>query len=271
MKTLLLFLAGMVCTMLQAQPTLTKDQLAFEHALSLYEDERFEECTLALYEFMATFPDSPLLGRAHYNLGLIQFQRQHWDAAAAVFKEILAADYNEQDANNLMEPYALYKHHSGRLLAEISLEQKDYKAAEEYIRLFEVVYPYQHFCGNELTAYAIYLATMKARVYEGQKKIEKAIRTLVPYVFDYALASNTELLDLLINILYLHYRADEIKHELNEALATIEVKKGKRAGATMLLYGEKVDMFYYFEEDQPHDLAFYQARAKETILFTRFL
>ncbi|MEQ1588328.1 MAG: tetratricopeptide repeat protein [Cyclobacteriaceae bacterium] len=273
MKTLLLLLAGMGCMVLQAQPTVTKDQLAFEYALSLYEDERFEECTLAFYEFMAAFPNSPLRGRAHYNLGLIQFQRQHWDAAAAAFKEILAADYNELDANSLMEPYALYKHQSCRLLAEIRLEQKDYKAAEEYIRLFEDVYPYQHFCGNELTAYAIYLATMKAHVYEGQQKIEKAIRTLVPFVFDNALASNTELLDLLINILYRHYGADEIRHELNTALATIDVKKGKRGGATMMLYGEKVDMnSYYFEEDdQRHDLAYYQARAKETILFTRFL
>jgi tetratricopeptide (TPR) repeat protein len=145
MKPLLILLAGMVCTVLQAQPTLTKDELAFEHALSLYEDERIEESVLALYEFMATFPNSPLRGRAHYNLGLIQFQRQHWDAAATAFKEILAADYNELDSNNLMEPYTLYKHHSACLLAEISLEQKDYKAAEEYIHVFEVVYPYQHF------------------------------------------------------------------------------------------------------------------------------
>lgn len=273
MKTLLLLLAGMVCTVSQAQPTHTKDELAFEHALSLYEDERLDEAVLALYEFMATFPHSPLRGRAHFNLGLIQFQRQHWAEATVAFKEILEAGYNELDANNLMEPNTLYKHHSACLLAEISLQQKDYKAAEEYIHLFENVYPYQHFCGNELTAYAIYLATMKARLYEGQQKIEKAVRTLVPFVFDNALASNTELLDLLINILYRHYSADEIKHELNQALATITLKKGKRAGATMLLYGEKVDIdsYYFDEDDQPRDRAYYQTLAKETLLFTRFL
>jgi hypothetical protein len=114
---------------------------------------------------------------------------------------------------------------------------------------------------------------MKARLYEGQQKIEKAIRTLVPYVFDNGLASNTEVLDLLINILYRHYSADEIKRELNEALATIAVKKGKRTGATMILYGEKVELeSYYFDEgNQPRDQAYYQAKAKETILFTRFL
>ncbi len=58
MKTPLL--AGMVCTMLQAQPTLTNDELTVEHALSLQEDERIEKFTLALYEFMAAFPNSPL-------------------------------------------------------------------------------------------------------------------------------------------------------------------------------------------------------------------
>jgi tetratricopeptide (TPR) repeat protein len=271
MKTLLL-LTGLAYTVLQAQPTPTKDELAFEYALSLYEDERLEACALALYEFMAQFPTSPLRGRAHYNLGLLQFQRHHWEAAAAAFKEILAADYNELDPNGLMEPYALYKHHSGRLLAEISLEQKDYTAAEEYIHLFEHVYPYQHFCGNELTAYDIYLAMMKARLYEGQQKVDKAIRTLVPFVFDNGLASNTELLDLLINILYRHYRPDEIKSELQASLATITLQKGKRAGASMVLFGEKVKIGgFYFDAGKPRDKDFYQALTKETILFKRFL
>lgn len=63
MKTPLL--AGMVCTMLQAQPKLTNDELTVEHALSLQEDERIEKFTLALYEFLAAFPNSPVQDRAH--------------------------------------------------------------------------------------------------------------------------------------------------------------------------------------------------------------
>jgi len=275
MKTLLL-LAGMLpCAMVQAQPEPTKDEMAFEHAISLYADDRQDEALLAFYEFMTVYPDSPLRPSAHFNIGVLQFNRQHYEVAAGVFKQILNEEYNEFDSNSLMEPYKLYKHQSCRFLAEISFEQKDFKAAEEYIHLFENVYPYQHFCGNELTAYAIYTATMKARLYEGQQKVEKAIQTLIPFTFQNSLASNEELLDLLINILYRHYTKEQVQQELTNAIASIQIKSKKRdTDVTMTLFGERIrfdDFMFDFEGDEKHDVTYYQKIAKENILFTRFL
>jgi tetratricopeptide (TPR) repeat protein len=275
MKTLLLLAGMLTCAMVQAQPEPTKDEMAFEHAITLYEDDRKEEALLAFYEFMTVYPDSRLRPSAHFNIGVLQFQRQHYEAATHAFKEILNADYNELDANSLMEPYMLYKHQSSRFLAEISLEQKDYKAVEEYIHLFEYVYPYQHFCGNELSAYAIYKATMKARLYEGQQKVGKAIQILVPYTFQYALASNEALLDLLINILYRHYPQEQVQQELNNALASIQIKNRKRnTDVTMTLFGETVhldDLLFDIEDSDQQDLDHYQKMVKENILFVRFL
>lgn len=272
MKSLLLLCGMLAYIIAPCQTKHTADELAFQHAVSLYEDGRSDDALLAFYEFMNVHPKSHFKGSAHFNIGYLQYQRQHYDAAAFAFRQILEEDYNEQDANNIMEPYMLYKHQSCRMLAEISLQKKEFREAEEYIRLFEKVYPYQHFCGNELSAYAIYLATMKARVYEGQGKISKAIQTLVPYTFSDQLASNDHLLELLINILFRNYDHENIKLELTQALASITVEK-KTHQATITLFGKQVSMreFYFEDEAKDTDVLHFQQMAKENMLFKRFL
>ncbi len=272
MKTLLFLTGILTCLIAQSQAQHTADDLAFQNAVSIYEDGRTDDALLAFYEFMTVYPTSPLRGRVHFNIGYIQYERHHFEAAISSFRELLQEDYNELDSNSLMEPYMLYKHQSCRMLAEISLQQKEFKEAEEYIRLFEDVYPYQHFCGNELSAYAIYAATMKARAYEGQGKIAKAIETLVPYTFSDGLASNQQLLELLINILFRNYTSEEIKLQLNQSLASIELKKKGRT-ATLVLFGKSVNLNeFYFDSDSKHvALVDYQNMVKENILFKTFL
>src|SRR5690349_8226543 len=112
----LLFLGGILtCAIVASQAQHTADDLAFQNAISLYEDGRENDALLAFYEFMNLYPQSPLRGRTHYNIGYIQFERHNYQAAATAFKQILDEDYNERDSNSLMEPYMLYKHQSCRM------------------------------------------------------------------------------------------------------------------------------------------------------------
>jgi tetratricopeptide (TPR) repeat protein len=272
------FLALLVCVAVvcsaHAQKKDSADQKAFERAISLVEDKRNDEALLAFYEFMSVYPDSPLLARAHYNIGYLQFVRRNYEAATIVFKQIVDSGYDDRDPNGLMEPYMLYKHHSCRMLAEMSLEQKKYKAAEEYIRMFEHDYPYQHFCGNELSANAIYTATMKARAYDGQGKPLKAIQELVPYIFNNGLASNEDLLQHLNTILYHNYSIDQLHEEFTRALNSCQVKVTKRSiEATLTLFGQKVAMNYFYDEDETttRDLDFCKKVIRKNKLFKKFL
>jgi hypothetical protein len=109
------------------------------------------------------------------------------------------------------------------MLAEISLQVKQWDDAERYIELFDKKYPYQHFCGNEWAAYYIMKSTMEARLHEGQGKIDKAVRDLVPFIFDDRLASNKDVISLLKDILRRNYSSNEISSELTSALETIRV------------------------------------------------
>ena len=279
MKTPILFLAlaiaQFVVTTVPAQSSnTTEDQLAFDEAFALYDSGTYEQAVLAFSEFIERFPKSPLRGRAHFNVAYL-YRELHYNAkAAAVFKEILNEGYNENDENSLMEPYTLYKHNSCRHLAEIYLEEKDFTQAETYMEMFDKVYPYQHFCGNEWAAYDLYKATMYARLYEGKGQYERAVRNLVPYIFENGLASNADLLDELVQILRAHYTTEEIQAELRRSLTTLSMHSKKGEGqARLILFGEKVNIVsnFFTPDVDVSSLDGYKVIVNENELFKTFL
>lgn len=279
MKTTILFIAfaiaPFVVTTLQAQSSQDKeDQLAFDEAFARYDSGAYEQALLAFSDFMERFPKSPLRARAHFNVAYLYRELNYNAKAAAVFKEILNEGYNENDENSLMEPYALYKHNSCRHLAEIYLEEKNFSQAEMYIEMFDKEYPYQHFCGNEWAAYDIYKATMYARLYEGKGQYERAVRHLVPYIFENGLAPNDYLLDELIQMLRAHYTLEEIQAELRRALATLSMHEKKGEGqARLTLFGEKVNAQsnFFTSTVDVKSLDGYRVMVKENELFKTFL
>ncbi|HEY5749559.1 MAG TPA: tetratricopeptide repeat protein [Chryseolinea sp.] len=283
MKTTILFLAlaigQLTITKLSAQPVedaedQTEDQLAFDKAFALYDSGIYEQAVLAFSDFVERFPKSSLRGRAHFNVAYLYHELHYNAKAAAVFKEILNEGYHENDENSLMEPYALYKHNSCRHLAEIYLEEKDFTQAEMYMEMFDKEYPYQHFCGNEWAAYDLYKATMYARLYEGKGQHERAVRNLVPYIFDNGLASNAHLLHELVLILRAHYTTEEVQAELQRSLTTLSMhaKKGD-VQARLILFGEKVNILpnYFVPDVDFNSLDGYKVVINENELFKTFL
>ncbi|MBI1768070.1 MAG: tetratricopeptide repeat protein [Bacteroidetes bacterium] len=270
----LLVLASMAPAAAQDK-ALTEDQLAFNHAGSLYVEKKYKESAEEFRQFMKRYPRSQLRARAHYNLGLTYYVFKDYAAGKKVFLEILDQPYNETDPNSLMEPYALYKHHSCRLLAHMSLEEKKFEEAEEYIRLFDKEYPYQHFCGNEWSAYHKYYAVMLAKVYEGTNRFTQAVEILVPHIFPDYLSSDKDVNEELIAILQNHFTKEEIRTELTRAMQSLEVKSTKKkTTATLQLYGVKVKLDSYFEEEDHKStsaLERYKKMVTESELFKKFL
>jgi len=281
MKTLTLIvgfcMVVVLYTQAQKEEAATPDQAQFKKAYAYYENGDFRSAASEFRKFMVEYPESPLVGRAHFNVGYISYRLKDYDLAKMIFEEILTKPYNEQDSNDLMEPYTLYKHHTCRQLAEIALEEKDFEAAEEYIELFDKKFPYQHFCGNEWSAYHMYVAVMRARVYEGTNQPQKAMEELLPHVFSNGLASNERILDQLISLLAKNYSKESIREELNRSLASLEVKKTKdEENVTVMLYGMKVEVYgYYAMEKRAKKSAsmeeYYQSVVKGNRLFTTFL
>jgi len=256
------------------EPKQKPDQVAFQIAADLFDDQQYKASLRAFQRFRVQFPNSSLKASAHYNVALIYYISHEYDSAKNVFIQILDQPYNERDPNDIMEPYKLYKHNTCRILAEISIEEKEFEMAERYITMFDKEYPYQHFCGNEWAAYGMYCAVMKARVHNGLSRPEKAVQELVPYIFDNGLASNERLLEELCDVLKGNYSSSEIKEELNKALASIVIRKEKDSETGfMTLYGIEVEInqWYSDEKNEKTGVEFYKEIAVNSELFKRYL
>jgi tetratricopeptide (TPR) repeat protein len=255
----------------QGEPE-TEDQIFFERAVERFEEQYYIGAAEDFEAFLTKFPKSPLLGRAHYNLALTHFRLRNYYTAKKLFHQILDQPYNEQDENDIMEPYTLYKHHSCRKLAEIALQEKDYNAAEKYIRMFDKEYPYQHFCGNEWSAYDMYKAVMMAKAHQGKSEIKKAMQVLLPYIFSDALASNQEVLRELSHLLEEAFTKEQNREEFARALASLQVKENKKeTRATIELYGVKVEVEDYSFDTKTNTKEYFQQKLTEHELFKKFL
>ena len=275
MKTLSFLVIVSLCIVqkifAQEEPK-TEDEIFFERGIEHFEQQYYIGAAEEFEAFLTKFPKSPLLGRAHYNLALSHFRLRNYQTAKKVFHQILDQPYNEQDENDIMEPYTLYKHHSCRKLAEIALQEMDYNAAEKYIRMFDKEYPYQHFCGNEWSAYAMYKAVMQGKVYQGKGETKKAMQVLLPYIFSDALASNQEVLRELSHLLETAFTKEQNQQEFTRALASLEVKENKKEPrATIELYGVKVEVEDYFFDTKTDAKEYFQKKVKEHELFQKFL
>jgi hypothetical protein len=225
----------------------TEEQKLFDKAIELHEDEELDSVLIVFKQFRTQYPNSELSPRVHYNIGYILNEQGKKDEAKTVLKEVLASNYNEKDpgGRGIMGPqYALYKHFSCEQLADIYISEKNYVEAEKYVRLFDKKYPYEHFCGNELTAYQIFKSRSYAKVYDGQGKTDDAIKQLIPHLFYTGLADNDELIGDLILLLDKRYRIDEIKNELKKSITTLRITASKKKGetATIDVYTFKVNV-----------------------------
>ena len=213
----------------------TDDQLAFDEMLQAYYDQDYDSALTLCQNFLSNHAESALVPRIKYNIGYILRETGHDKKSIPIFEELLASNYNEKERfGGLMEQYALYKHRSASNLADIYLDLGDYQLAQKYIRLFDKKYQYQHFGGNEMMAHEIYTARQYARLYHGQGKTDKAIRELIPYIFENGLASNKSLLTLLDKFLNERYSKEELHQLFVQARSTLTIKTEDKASIKLL-------------------------------------
>ena len=204
----------------------TVDQLAFDQILETYYDEEYDSTLILCQNFLNNHTESTLIPRVKYNIGYILREIGRDEESIPIFEELLASNYNDKERfGGLMEQYALFKHRSASHLADIYLKIEDYEQARKYIRLFDKKYKYRHFGGNEMMAHEIYTA----RLYNGQGKPDKAIKKLLPYIFDNRLASNSSLLELLDKLLNDRYSTEELQNLVAQAKSSLTVSNKDKA------------------------------------------
>ncbi|MBI5857393.1 MAG: hypothetical protein HZB42_07055 [Sphingobacteriales bacterium] len=212
-KLILSLLLICSCSLLFSQ----KPEELFEKASDYYHDEEYDSALLIYQKiYKKGKGDLSLIAKSYYNMGHIFYVKEDYKKAKEIFLAIMDADYDEMDKGGrgegiMGEPYALYKNNSCKILAEMSLKEKEYSKALEYTELFDKVYPYKHFCGNEYAANDIYVAYTYARCYEGLGRRDEAIAVLLPLSMYNGLAGNSYLVDFADSLIKMQYCKEVIQ------------------------------------------------------------
>lgn len=208
----------------------------FNAAESLYEKSLYQESIAKYDEVRKKYKNRrPLVAKSTYNIGQIHFENENYEQAKKEFYNLLLSTNSELDRGGvgsgiMQDPYALYKHNACKNLAEIYLQEENYEEALKYTQLFDLKYPYQHFCGNELMYNEIFTAHTYARCYEGLEMEDEAIKVLIPYLFPTGLASNNELSKMAERLLKQNYTKNELEQELSimhKGLRSVNMDRGK--------------------------------------------
>lgn len=239
-------------------PNFSQKTKLWEQASNYYEAKNWDKA-LAVYAKIheKSKVNSSDYARAFYNIGHVKLLKKDTLEAEKIFLKILESDFNELDKGGrgsgvMQEPYALYRNNSSKILAQIYLQRKDYKKALFYVELADKKYKYRHFCGNELEADRIEMATYFGECYWGLNEFDKSMNVLLPHVFNSGLADNDHLVKLTVQYLIEKYGKEKVKAELTKSLGTVTSKtrkmgKEKYDYNECTIFGKNIELYAHFD------------------------
>ncbi|MGH1339510.1 MAG: tetratricopeptide repeat protein [Aureispira sp.] len=220
-----------LCWKMHFLDTISKEQEAEWKALEQQRMEGLEQALSYFEQLIEHYPSSRLLHRARNNTALI-YREIGQEEQAIYYKKNLnsKADDNEDGGVGIgimAEPYALYKNRACKQLAEIFLQQKQYRRALQYMSKTRK-YPYQHFCGNEYIAEAHYKNIFYVKCYTGLKQPKKALSYCLPYAINQFSEENNIFARLAATLLREQYDRTYLLEALEQAINTayVEMKNG---------------------------------------------
>lgn len=217
---------------------LEPDQLEFDKIMDIYYKKNYDSTIVKFQKFIKDFPNSKLTGRAKYNIAYIYRETEQNDKAISSFKEILNTKLNEKDDyGGIMEQFALYKHRSSAILADIFIEKKDYQTALEFNKKADKKYPYKHFHNREIVDNKVYLSANYSKIYRGLGNYKKSLKYVLPYTF----YGRNYIVDDIILSLESMYSKEQIITELNHARKNLILKK--KNYAIIQLFGKKLKVY----------------------------
>lgn len=236
----------------------------FDEGLKFADEEKYEQSIAAFRYIVDHYPHYEHYEEAFYNLGYVCYQSGKNDSALLVFHQILQGNFNEKKeigGDIMSDPYANFRHRASLHISSIYFEQGQFDSCLHYFALSDTVYPYLHFCGNELAENRIYTAMRYAEIYREMNRPQDAINALLPLVFENDLADNSNLIDTLKAML-ISEKIPEPKKQLDEALdkmylKTIHPKNGKKYKRYFFSYlGVEIEVpWKYLQDEEKFDKA----------------
>jgi len=200
----------------------------FDEGEKYYEEKNYDKA-LSTFQFIVdNYPKDELFPMALFNVGYLYSLQNDYRKAITVFKSILESDFNEKDklgGGIMADPYTNYKHRASNMLSDLYFNLEVYDSSLYYFSLSDTLYPYLHFCGNELAENQVYKSLQYAKIFEKLNQSDKIVGALLPSVF-IELADNSQVITELERIFKENIK-NQIKKEFDEALNKIVKKSVK--------------------------------------------
>jgi tetratricopeptide (TPR) repeat protein len=249
-----------------------KDYL--EEGNRYFNEGRFEKAIESYKHIFTNHKRNAVYPMAVYNLGEAYYAVKDNDNAIKFYDLVVKSGFNDSlyvGGNIMANPYANFSYKASYMLGEIYLEKKDYGNALRYYQYADTGAMYYDFCGNAIAEKNYLLAEKIALSYLGMEENDKAMDILLNNVFGNGLASNDDIVRLLIETTNREYSKDEVRDELNNALYNIYAEKNPVNDTYIEYYitvfGKKLKIY-------ATELTYFQLRsiaeARDAVLYNDF-
>jgi tetratricopeptide (TPR) repeat protein len=212
-------------------------------------DNQFEqgEYNIAVDNYLYVinnYPDYPeFYSFALYNLAVTYERINKTDKAIKLYKQILKQNFESDimiQAGIMDNPYANFSFQSCLNLGRMYYNNKNYDESLNYYIFADTSNLYKAYCGNAYAEMNYYVKKNIAKCYIGLGEEETAIRLLTKEVFTGDLASNNDLMTLLMKTINGLYDIEEIKKILKKSIKKIYQRNDKYY---MILFGEEIQIY----------------------------
>ena len=195
-----------------------------------YHEKKYDDAFRCYKYIVDNHPRNEIFPMACYNIGRVYSAEKNYDSAIIVFKSILENSFNDSlyvGGSIMSNPYANFSFYSCIDIAELYYKMGEYEKSLGYFTLADTSKLLVSYCGNEIAEYNNYLAFNRARCYLMLDEQNAAIKILTGKIFDDGMASNKEIIELLIKTLDENYSKEKIKRILNRVSKNIYTRNNK--------------------------------------------
>lgn len=202
-----------------------------EEGNDYYHEKKYDDA-LRCYKFIVdNHPRNEIFPMACYNIGKVYAAKKNYDSAIITYSRILESSFNDSllvgGSSIMSNPYANFSFYSCIDIAELCYKMREYEKSLGYFTMADTSKLLVSYCGNEIAEYNNYLSFNRAKCYLKLDEQNAAIKILTGKILDDGMASNKEIIELLIQTLDKNYSRNEVKKILSKSINNIYTRNDK--------------------------------------------
>lgn len=189
----------------------------YRAATDHYYQGNYDNAMEIFQELVSTKKDSIVYYFAYFKVGEVYLKKKEFDKSERILWEFI----NNSSFNKVYE----FRYDAYRALARIYYEKNYYQKALDYLTIADTSFSLNYSCGNASAGAYLEEIEFYSDCFLGLGKKEKALKTLLPHIFNNGLASNHRIVKKTLIILKDMYSNEELIQIFHETEKNIKLKE----------------------------------------------